>query len=214
MKDVWWVRETTVLTISAYLLVLTQRDQGHGWMRLPYHHIYICRANPELLAKLLLLFFFLRQHYASGFQVGFFFPVQAQCRLWALEQCCVHWAGKKLHVAIFTSHYVRELPVTSFSKRVWLYTHIVLPNQINLVVSRRDYLCNTFKVITFFFARLKVSPWLWTCLNVQMNKIKWKKHTRGVKKKKKRLVKKIKIQVKIVVLHLQCGYADVWIVTH
>lgn len=107
--DVWWVDETTVLTISAYL---TQWEQGHGWMRLPYHHIYICGANPEPL--------FLHC-YASGFQVGFLFPVQAQCRLWALEQYCVQRAGKKLHVAIFTSYCVRELLFPSKSGFMPLY---------------------------------------------------------------------------------------------
>ena len=48
--DVWWVDEIPVLTISSYLLVLTQPEQGHGWMHLPYQHIYICWADQEPLA--------------------------------------------------------------------------------------------------------------------------------------------------------------------
>ena len=82
-------------------------------MRLPYRLIYICRANPELLGKLLLLFFYLQRH-ASGFQAGFLFPVQAECRLWAKEQYCTQSAGRKLHVAILTSYYARELLDTGF----------------------------------------------------------------------------------------------------
>lgn len=71
-------------------------------------------AKPEPLAK---LFFFLH-HHASGFQVGFLFLVQAECRLWAKEQYCVQKAGKKLHVLTFTSYYAMQLPLASVSKKV------------------------------------------------------------------------------------------------
>lgn len=45
--DVCWVDKTTVLTISAYLLTLTWWEQGHGWMHLPYRHIYVGGGQPK-----------------------------------------------------------------------------------------------------------------------------------------------------------------------
>lgn len=156
----WLMCGGWLLTVSAYLMVLIQWEQGHSWKPLPYHHIYICGANSQPQAN----FFLLLHCYASGFQVGFLFPVQAQCRLWAPEQYCAQWAGKKLHVATFTSYYARKIPVTSISQQVWLYSspldergkktfrvHAALPSQINMVVPERDYLCNdqSLKVIKF-----------------------------------------------------------------
>lgn len=106
-----WVDKTKLLTISTHLLALTRWEQGHCLTRLSYRHICVCRAKPEPLAKLS----------ASGCQVGFLFPVQAECRLWVQEQCSVHRASKKLHVAIPpTSHYARELLVTCVFKQVCL----------------------------------------------------------------------------------------------
>lgn len=74
LADACWVDKTKSLTISAHLQALTQREQGHGWVRLSYRHIFICEANPELLAKLcffLLLLFAPPCLWVSG---GLFVP--------------------------------------------------------------------------------------------------------------------------------------------
>lgn len=121
-------------------------------MCLPYHHIYICRANPEPPAKIFPSPHFFLHKYASGFQVGF-------CSL------CRHNAGcglrnntvfgqhgeKKLHAAIFTSYYARGLLLTVFlSKsdsrldgRKNIYrVHRALPNYINKMAPERKYAMN------------------------------------------------------------------------
>lgn len=121
LADACWVDKTKSLTISAHLQALTRREQGHGWVRLSYRHIFICGANPELLAKLCCFFFFsFLHHHASGFQVGFLFPVVTGCRLWAKEQYSFQRARKKLHVAIPTAYYARELLITPVFKKVCL----------------------------------------------------------------------------------------------
>lgn len=113
----------------------------------PHLHLW---GQPTTTGQLFSFFFALPCLWVSG---GPLFPVQAQCRLWAPEQYCAQRAGKKLHVATFTSHYARKIPVTSISKQVWLYTsplderekktfkvHVPLPSQTNMVVPERDYL--------------------------------------------------------------------------
>lgn len=65
------------------------------------------------------LFSFLH-HHASGFQVGFLFPVVTGCRLWAKKQYSFQRARKKLHVAIPTAYYARELLITPVFKKVCL----------------------------------------------------------------------------------------------
>lgn len=65
-------------------------------------------------------FFSFLHHHASGFQVGFLFPVVTGCRLWAKEQYSFQRARKKLHVAIPTAYYARELLITPVFKKVCL----------------------------------------------------------------------------------------------
>lgn len=120
LADACWVDKTKLLTISAHLQALTRREQGHSWVRLSYRHIFICGANPELQAKLCFFFFSFLHHHASGFQVGFLFPVVTECRLWAKEQYSVQRARKKLHVAIPTAYYARELLITPVFEKVCL----------------------------------------------------------------------------------------------
>lgn len=43
--DVVRADKASVLTLSAYLLALTQWEQGHGWMHLSYQRL--CGANPQ-----------------------------------------------------------------------------------------------------------------------------------------------------------------------
>ena len=101
-------------------------------------------ANPGPLANLFFFFLLFLHHHGSRFQVGFLFPVQAECRLWAKEQYCVHRAGKKLHVA---SHDIMQENYVCFQPRVDVYLciHVVrekqpfrvcvpLPNQMNDII--------------------------------------------------------------------------------
>lgn len=117
VADVRWVGEMTVLTVSAYLLVLTQWEQGHCSKHLPYHHIYICGANPQPRANFF-LFFVLLCLWVSG---GLFVPCAGTMQAVGSRTILCSESSEET-ARSFTSYYARKLPVTSFSKQVWLYT--------------------------------------------------------------------------------------------
>lgn len=122
-------------------------------MCLPYHQIYICRANPRTPGQDFSSppnFYFAQVClWVSG---GLLFPLQAQCRLWAAEQYRVQRAWEKiLHAAIFASYYARELLLTVFlsksdsrldGRKNIERVHGALPNYINKMAPERKYAMN------------------------------------------------------------------------
>lgn len=122
-----------------------------GWMkRQCWQYLLICRLWPDgskamagwvsslisisesagpsqnRWASISFLFLFLKIlcRHASRFQVGFLFPVQAECRLWAEKQYCVQRAAKKLHVAILTSLCKETLSNLHTAFQLWLFTYL------------------------------------------------------------------------------------------
>lgn len=87
--DVVWADKTSVLTLSAYLLALTQWEQGHGWMHLSYQRL--CRANPQPQAHVSLLL------HVKG-SAGVLAPRAGIMKAEGSEQCSIHRAEKKLHL--------------------------------------------------------------------------------------------------------------------
>lgn len=117
-----------------------------SWLDAPPLSPYLRLRGPTQDRWPIFFFFFcfFLHHHGSRFQVGFLFPVQAECRLWAKEQYCVHRAGKKLHVA---SHDIMQENYVCFQPRVDVYLciHVVrekqpfrvcvpLPNQMNDII--------------------------------------------------------------------------------